>query len=121
MDNKSECIKFEGNEIEMQNKFQLVYEMVKKIPRGKVATYGMIADLIGNRRLSQVVGFALHSNPDPENIPCHRVVNRFGETAEAFKFGGKDIQRQLLELEGVIFKEDGRVDLSRCLWDGLEN
>ena len=64
-----------------KNTFQLIYEQVRKIPKGKVATYGQIAANVGNRRLSQVVGFALHSNPDPEMIPCHRVVNRFGETS----------------------------------------
>ena len=59
--------------------FELIYNAVKKIPRGKVATYGQIALLAGNPRWSRVVGYALHVNPDPQNIPCYRVVNRFGE------------------------------------------
>ena len=57
-------------------------------------------------------------NPSPETIPCHRVVNRFGGTAEAFAFGGGDRQRALLEAEGVAFRADGTVDLARFLWDG---
>lgn len=101
------------------NTFELIYEQVKRIPRGKVATYGMIAELAGNRHWSQVVGFALHSNPDPATIPCHRVVNRFGGTAAAFAFGGEDIQRELLEKEGVTFEENGNIDLGKYLWNGL--
>lgn len=98
--------------------FESIYEIVRKIPRGKVATYGQIALYVGNPRWSQVVGFALHSNPDPATIPCHRVVNRFGGLAEAFKFGGENKQRELLEAEGVIFLPDGNVDMAQCLWDG---
>lgn len=63
-------------------------------------------------------GYALHVNPDPEGIPCFRVVNRLGETSRAFAFGGADMQRLRLEEEGVIFTPDGRVDLSRYGWDG---
>ncbi len=101
------------------NTFRLIYEQVKRIPKGKVATYGLIAALAGNRRWSRVVGYALHVNPNGEEIPCHRVVNRFGETAEAFKFGGADMQHDLLEKEGVFFLPDGRVDMKTCLWGGL--
>ena len=60
-----------------------------------------------------MVGYALHVNPMPGIIPCHRVVNREGRTAPAFAFGGADVQRQLLEAEGVIFEVDGRVDLEK--------
>lgn len=100
------------------NTFEKIYEQVKKIPKGKVATYGQIAAMAGNPHWSQVVGFALHSNPDPAHIPCHRVVNRFGETAKAFVFGGEDAQRALLLEEGVVFLPDGRVDMSACLYTG---
>ncbi len=98
--------------------FNLIYEIVKKIPKGKVATYGQLALYAGNSRWSQVVGFALHSNPDPEHIPCHRVVNRFGGLAEAFAFGGENRQREILMEEGVLFKPDGNVNLDECLWSG---
>lgn len=100
------------------NTFEKIYEQVRRIPRGKVATYGMIAALAGNPHWSQIVGYALHSNPEPGVIPCHRVVNRFGGTATAFAFGGGDRQRALLEAEGVEFRSDGTVDLKRFLWNG---
>jgi methylated-DNA-protein-cysteine methyltransferase-like protein len=96
--------------------FEKIYDAVKLIPYGKVATYGQIALLAGNPRWSRVVGYALHVNPDPSAIKCYRVVNRFGETSTAFAFGGQDVQRQLLEGEGVVFLPDGRVDLDKYLW-----
>lgn len=97
------------------NSFDLIYEQVKKIPYGKVATYGQIALLAGNPRWSRVVGYALHVNPKPDEIPCFRVVNRLGEPSAAFAFGGKNTQILLLEGEGVEFV-NGRVDLKRFLW-----
>ena len=102
----------------MKNSFELIYEVVRKIPRGSVATYGQIAFLAGNPKWSRVVGYALHVNPDPSTIPCHRVVNRFGEPSQAFVFGGVNRQIELLQSEGVELT-DGRVDLSRYLWDGI--
>ena len=98
--------------------FDKVYEIVKKIPEGRVATYGQIARLLGNPRLSRVVGYALHVNPSPDTIPCFRVVNRDGRTSPAFAFGGQDMQKELLLSEGVEFLPNGNVDLSRFLWDG---
>ena len=100
------------------NAFDRIYAVVRRIPRGRVATYGQVALLAGNPRWSRVVGYALHVNPDPEGIPCFRVVNRLGETSRAFAFGGADMQRLRLEEEGVIFTPDGRVDLARYGWDG---
>ena len=99
------------------NTFERIYEVVRKIPRGKVATYGQIALLAGNPHWSQVVGYALHSNPEPDNIPCFRVVNRFGELSSAFAFGGLNRQQELLEAEGIEVA-DGKVDLSKYLWNG---
>lgn len=98
--------------------FTQIYDVVRRIPRGKVATYGQIACMAGNPRWSRVVGYALHVNPDPEHIPCFRVVNRLGEVSSAFAFGGGNRQRELLMEEGVSFLPDGRVDLSQCYWDG---
>jgi methylated-DNA-protein-cysteine methyltransferase-like protein len=95
--------------------FEKIYEVVRQIPYGRVATYGQIAELAGNRRWARVVGYALHANPDPDTIPCYRVVNRHGETSKAFAFGGQDRQIKLLEAEGVRFV-DGRVDLQNFLW-----
>lgn len=103
----------------MKTAFERIYDVVRMIPRGKVATYGMVAQLAGNAKWSRAVGYALHRNPAPGEIPCHRVVNRFGGLAPAFAFGGEDAQRRSLEAEGVIFTEAGNVDLRRCLWNGL--
>ncbi len=87
------------------------------IPRGKVATYGQIARLIGHPRAARQVGWALHVNPEPIIVPCHRVVNRNGALSGAFAFGGMDMQRNLLESEGVCFDQTGCVDLSVYLWE----
>lgn len=99
----------------MQNTFEKIYDIVKQIPRGTVATYGQVALLAGNKRWSRVVGYALHVNPEPGTIPCHRVVNRLGEVSSAFAFGGGNRQIELLEAEGVEFV-DGRVDMKRFQW-----
>ena len=85
--------------------FARVYAAVQSIPRGKVATYGQIARLCGSPRAARVVGGALHVNPAPGVIPCHRVVNREGRLAPAFAFGGAQIQKELLEKEGVPVEE----------------
>ena len=98
------------------NTFERIYEVVKQIPYGKVATYGQVATLAGNPHWSRVVGYALHSNPDPEGIPCYRVVNRFGELTPAFAFGGINRQQELLVAEGIEVTE-GKVDLSKYKWD----
>ena len=95
------------------NTFEKIYEVVKSIPKGKVATYGQVALLAGNPRWARVVGYALHVNPEPGIIPCHRVVNRKGKVAPSFAFGGEGVQRQLLESEGIVFESDGRIDLGK--------
>ena len=95
------------------NTFEKIYAVVKNIPEGKVATYGQVALLAGNPRWARVVGYALHVNPEPGIIPCHRVVNREGRVAPGFAFGGEGVQRQLLESEGIIFETDGRIDLEK--------
>jgi len=100
------------------NTFEKIYEAVKKIPYGKVATYGQIALMAGNPHWSQVVGYALHVNPDPDGIPCFRVVNRFGRVSPAFAFGGENRQIELLRNEGVTVSDEGIVDLEHFLWSG---
>jgi len=89
-----------------------VYEIVKNIPFGKVATYGMIAMLSGYPRRSRMVGQALHHSPDSLNIPCHRVVNHQGRLTP-----GWTDQKQLLSNEGIHLKENECVDLKKYLWD----
>lgn len=93
--------------------FEKVYEAVKRIPAGSVATYGQVAEALGNKRLSRVVGYALHVNPEPGVIPCHRVVKRDGALSEAFAFGGANRQAELLRAEGVEFLDDSHVDMAR--------
>lgn len=94
-----------------------VYEVVRQIPAGRVATYGQIARMVGRPRNARFVGFALHVNPEPGVIPCHRVVFKDGSLSPAFAFGGKNEQHRLLAMEGVAFLPDGRVDMERFLWE----
>lgn len=98
---------------ENNNTFNRIYDIVKQIPKGSVASYGQVAELAGNKRWARVVGYALHVNPDPLNIPCHRVVTKDGRVSEAFAFGGSNRQVELLMQEGVTFTEDGMVDMKR--------
>jgi O-6-methylguanine DNA methyltransferase len=89
-----------------------IYEAVKKIPKGKVATYGQVAELAGDKKMARAVGNALHRNPDPDSIPCYRVVNARGELSGEFAFGGAGAQAKLLEADGIEVV-DGKVDLER--------
>lgn len=89
-----------------------IYEAVKKIPKGKVATYADVAEMAGDRKMARAVGNALHKNPDPSTIPCHRVVNSKGELAGEYAFGGAWKQAQILESEGVEITE-GKVNLKK--------
>lgn len=98
------------------NTFDLIYAVVKRIPKGRVASYGQVAALAGNPRWSRVVGYALHVNPDPEGIPCFRVVTNEGGLSEAFAFGGINMQRELLERDGVEFDGAGRVIMEKYRW-----
>ena len=89
--------------------FQAVYDIVKDIPEGKVASYGTVARLAGNPRMARQVGWALHVNPFEGVVPCHRVVMKDGSLSKGFAFGGEEVQRALLEKEGVGFDAQGRV------------
>ena len=95
--------------------YKRVYDLVKLIPLGKVTTYGEIARALGNPRASRAVGYALHKNPEPGVIPCHRVVNRNGELSGSFAFGGASAQKNLLINEGVMVKKN-KVDLSKYMF-----
>ena len=105
--------------------FQQVHEAVRLIPRGKVASYGQIAALVGRPRSARYVGYALRANPlpaagsagDADVIPCHRVVFKDGSVTDGFAFGGPGEQRRLLEEEGVRFTPSGRVDMAACRWN----
>lgn len=102
----------ESYEIISYSPAKRIYEAVKMIPYGCVATYGQVAELAGDRNMARAVGNALHKNPDPENIPCFRVVNSKGELAGEFAFGGEGAQAKLLLAEGVEVI-NGRVDLKK--------
>lgn len=87
-----------------------VYEFLKTIPKGKVATYGQIAESLGNKNLARVVGNILHKNPDPKTYPCYKVVNKNGKLSQNYAFGGIQKQKFLLENDGIVVKND-RVNL----------
>lgn len=110
IDGRREIMRMEG-----QSAFEKIYEVVRQIPGGTVATYGQVAALAGNRRWARVVGYALHANPDPDTIPCYRVVNRRGEVSPAFAFGGGNRQIELLEADGIPCP-GGVVDLKKYQW-----
>lgn len=102
----------ESYELVTDSPTKRIYEAVKRIPKGKVATYGQVAEMAGDKKMARAVGNALHKNPDPEHIPCFRVVNAKGELAGAFAFGGEGAQAKRLEEDGVEVI-DGKVDLSK--------
>jgi methylated-DNA-protein-cysteine methyltransferase-like protein len=94
-----------------------VYDIVARIPRGRVTTYGRIARAVGEPRSARMVGWALMSAVDEDDLPCHRVVNRVGLLTGGWHFGHPDVMRRLLLAEGVPFKDEYQVDLERCLWE----
>lgn len=102
----------ESYELVTDSPTKRIYEAVKKIPRGQVATYGQVAELAGDRKMARAVGNALHRNPDPEHIPCYRVVNAKGELAGEFAFGGAGKQATILEADGIEVI-NGKVDLTK--------
>lgn len=102
----------ESYEIISYSPTKKIYEAVKRIPRGQVATYGQVAELAGDKKMARAVGNALHKNPDPDTIPCYRVVNSKGELAGAFAFGGMNVQADLLRADGIEVV-DNKVDLKK--------
>lgn len=96
------------------NSYDRIYDVVKKIPQGKVMTYKQVS-LLANVATPRVVGFALHVNKDPQNIPCHRVVFADGSLTQGYAFGGEGVQKEKLEKEGVTFTQKGKVDLEKSL------
>jgi methylated-DNA-protein-cysteine methyltransferase related protein len=102
----------------LKDYFARVYELVSQIPQGRVATYGQIADLLGDKHNARVVGWAMKAAPS--KLPCHRVVNRLGEMAPGYIFGSKELQRDILESEGITFLENGCIDLKKHLWDSSQ-
>ncbi|NTW49605.1 MAG: MGMT family protein [Chlorobiales bacterium] len=102
-----------------ENFFDRVYELVGQIPFGMVSTYGSIAKALGAASSSRMVGYALTCAAGTD-IPCHRVVNRFGALTGRLHFGNPNLMRQLLEAEGITFRPDGTVDMEKHLYDFLK-
>ena len=98
------------------NFYERVYELVRRIPAGKCASYGQLALMLGNPRASRAVGHAMRACRTP-GVPCHRVVDRLGRTKSCFDTLAPGTQRALLEAEGVSFRTDGTVDLAQSGWD----
>ena len=102
----------------MDSFFVQVYETVKQIPEGRVASYGQIARLVGAPRKARFVGFAMHASPGMAGgVPCHRVVFKDGSLAPGFAFGGPDVQKKMLLEEGVLFEDEHHVDMEACAWE----
>jgi methylated-DNA-protein-cysteine methyltransferase-like protein len=100
----------------MKSAFEKIYSIVARIPEGKVATYGQIAALAGMPKGARVVGWAMRSAPENLMLPCHRVVNRTGSLAPDYAFGSREIQRSMLEAEGIVFRLDGTIHMESQLW-----
>lgn len=100
----------------MNSTFVKIYDVVAQIPLGKVATYGQIAAMVGMPRGARVVGWAMKAAPENMKLPCHRVVRKSGELAPEYAFGGQDLQRDLLEQEGINFLINGSIDMEKHVW-----
>lgn len=96
--------------------YERIYAVVRRIPRGRVATYGQVASLAELPGHARQVGYALHALPDASRVPWHRVINAQGRVSPRAAPGWDDVQRGLLEREGIAFDDAGRVDLSRYRW-----
>jgi methylated-DNA-protein-cysteine methyltransferase-like protein len=97
-------------------RYELIWSVVRRIPRGRVATYGQIADLAGLGGHARQVGYALHNLPPQSDVPWHRVLNAKGEISERTAGDSHELQRMLLEAEGVEFDMRGRMKLERYRW-----
>jgi methylated-DNA-protein-cysteine methyltransferase-like protein len=96
---------------------QRIWDVVRRIPRGRVATYGQVATIAGLAGQARQVGYALHDLPEGNDVPWHRVINARGEVSPRAEPGWDGFQRHLLEEEGLVFDDRGRLDLERYRWD----
>ncbi len=97
-------------------RYRRFYEVVERIPEGRVATYGQVALLAGKSGRARLVGHALSSLEEESDVPWHRVINSRGEISRRGLGDSEQYQRILLESEGVVFTESGRVNLVRYQW-----
>ena len=101
-----------------QSFFEKVYQIVKLIPKGRVTSYGAIAEYLGSKGSARMVGWAMNKSLSfPENLPAHRVVNRKGMLTGKIHFGGTNTMQQLLESEGLIIEDDQIIDFEKVFWD----
>jgi methylated-DNA-protein-cysteine methyltransferase-like protein len=103
------------------NFFEKVYDVVRKIPYGRVCSYGLIARYLGSPQSARMVGWAMNASHIKEDVPAHRVVNRVGLLTGKHHFEGTNLMQQLLENEGILVKENKIVDFDQCLWNPVEN
>ena len=99
------------------NFFEKVYEVTRKIPYGRVTSYGAIAKYLGAARSARMVGWAMNASHYNDSIPAHRVVNRLGLLTGKHHFDGTNLMQQLLESEGIIIKDAKIVDFEKVFWD----
>ena len=100
----------------MSDSYARIYEVVSRIPRGRVCTYGEVARLAGLAGHARQVGYALHALPEDSRLPWHRVINAKGEISRRSWPGADEVQRLRLEDEGVAFDDRARIDLDRHRW-----
>jgi len=100
--------------------FERVYEVCRKIPEGRVTSYGAIAKFLGAAKSARMVGWAMNSSKKMEDVPAHRVVNRNGLLTGKSHFGGSNAMQQLLENEGVAVKELQIIDFQKYFWDPMK-
>lgn len=100
----------------MADAYHRIYAVIRRIPRGRVATYGQVAALAGLPGRARQVGYALHALDEPNDVPWHRVINAQGGISPRADPMFVDVQRQLLRQEGVAFDPDGRIALNRFEW-----
>jgi len=98
--------------------YQRIYDVVRRIPKGRVATYGQVARLAGMPGHARQVGYALNALNEDSGVPWHRVVNARGEVSQRSEAGYEVVQREMLEAEGILFDGRGRLSLSRHQWKG---
>jgi len=96
--------------------FEKVYDVVRKVPYGKVTTYGAIAKALGAAKSARVVGYAMNASHAQENVPAHRVVNRNGVLTGKHHFPGTHVMQQMLEDEGVVVENDQIINFEKHLW-----
>ncbi len=101
------------------NTYELIYDIVRKIPKGKVTSYGAIGKCIGMGRSARLVGWALKSSSG-ENIPAHRVVNRKGILTGKHQFSGTHLMQELLESEGLQIVDDQIIDFEKVFWNPMD-